>query len=120
VLCTKILGPPSLSPHLAKFCPRALSRSVVAVETIVPLPPPAVLDPAPGARHHLVPSPRARRCLNPGPEARRHLDPDLRAHRRLSLPQAVCAPLLVIVAPLPSTSTLPLLMRAIAVLFLKA
>jgi hypothetical protein len=36
----------SLSPHLAIFRPRVLSRSSVTLGTVVP-PPPAVLDPGP-------------------------------------------------------------------------
>jgi hypothetical protein len=116
---TKISGPHCLSPHLANFWPRALSHSAVTLETAVLPPPPAVLDPIPGACLHLVPDPRARRCLDPGlrawrcrplPQALRHyraaaVDLDstsLRARRchwpRLCLPWSVLP---------PSTSTPP-------------
>jgi hypothetical protein len=49
----KFQVPHSLSPHIATFYPRALFRSSVTLETIVPLLPLATLNP----------DPRARRCL---------------------------------------------------------
>jgi hypothetical protein len=91
----KFQAPRSLSPHLANFHPCALSRSSIPLETIMLLPPHAVLNLGPRARHLLVPSPGARRRVDLG----------LGAHRHHPLPQAVCAPLLVIVALPPSTST---------------
>jgi hypothetical protein len=104
-MCTKILGLRSLLPHLPIFCPRALSHSFVTLEIIMSPPPPAVLDPSPGACCHLIADPRVHH----------HLDHSLRARRRRPLPQAICAPLLVIVAPPPSTSTPPPLEHAIIV-----
>jgi hypothetical protein len=78
VPCPKILGPRSLSPYLANFQPRALSHSVVTLETTALLPPPAFLDPGLRALHYLV--------LGAG--ARRRFDLDLGACHRHPLPQA--------------------------------
>jgi hypothetical protein len=69
----------SLSPHLANFRPRTLSRSAVTLETTTPPLPPAILILGPGAHRRLIPGPRA--C--------RRLDPGLRACRRRPLPQAL-------------------------------
>jgi hypothetical protein len=66
---TKISGPDSLSPHLAKFLSHAPSCSAVTLEITAPPPPPAVLD--------------------LGPRARCRLDPGIRACRRHPLPQAL-------------------------------
>jgi hypothetical protein len=66
---TKILGPRSLSPHLANCRSHSLSHSAVVVETVAPPPSPIILD--------------------PGPRARRRLDPGLGACRRHPLPQAL-------------------------------
>jgi hypothetical protein len=84
-------------PHLAIFCPFALSHSSVTLQTITPPLPPVVPDLGP----------RADRCLIPGPAAHRHLDTALTAHHHRPLPQAVHVQLLVTVTTLPSTSTLP-------------
>jgi hypothetical protein len=89
----------SLSPHLAIFCPRALSRCSVDLEIVAQPPPPAILDPGPGARCRLIPG--------------------LEACHRSPLPQAIRVLVLVIVASPPSTLTLPPLERAAAALFLK-
>jgi hypothetical protein len=66
VPCTKISGSRSLSSHLAIFWLRALSRSVVALETATPLALPVVLNPNPEACRRLIPGPGARRRLIPG------------------------------------------------------
>jgi hypothetical protein len=68
----------SLSPQLANFCPCALSHSAITLITIAP-PPPAILNPGPGARHRLI----------IGPRVRRHLNPSLRAHRHHPLPHSL-------------------------------
>jgi hypothetical protein len=104
----KFQAPNSLSPHLAKFQPRALSHTSITLDTIVPLPA-AIHDPRPGAHlclipslkacHHLNPGLRAHCCLNPDLGESHCLDPGLRACYRLDprfgacrcrpLPQAV-------------------------------
>jgi hypothetical protein len=80
-------SPHSLSPDLAIFHPRTLSRPFVTLETIALPPPPAILDPGLGGRRRLIPGPRA--------------------HHHRHLPQVICVPLLVIVTSPPLTSTPP-------------
>jgi hypothetical protein len=98
----------ALGPVHSNFRPRALSRSVVALETIAPPPPPVVQDPTSRAHRHLIAGSRASCRFNPS----------LRARCRHPLPQAVdldptslkachCYPLpqVIDLDPTPSEST---------------
>jgi hypothetical protein len=119
----KFQAPCSLSPHLAIFHPRSLSlflslsRSSIALETVSPPVPSAVLDPGPGARRRLVPGPGAHHRLILGPGACHLLDPGLFLkssvrHRRRPRPYLPRS------APPPSTSTPPPSECTTAILFL--
>jgi hypothetical protein len=69
VLRTKIFVPMLSLTTFSKFLSlHALSYSVVALETVVPPPPPAMLDPGPGACHALSSAPEHTAASTPAPE----------------------------------------------------
>jgi hypothetical protein len=75
--CPKILGQHALSlVALSNFFNPPSARPLVTLDTTVLPPPPAVLDPGPEARHHLVLGLGSHCHLNPSVEARHHLITD--------------------------------------------